>query len=94
MNTAAKFGLAAAAVVVAAVLGFNYLIAPTSAAPVWMTRHPPASDPPASWRRGRSTAGTVVATRFGASESVTFRFTVPDGWGGFAGAAFCRLSGN
>ena len=33
MNTAAKFGLAAAVVVVAALLGFNYLVAPNVGGP-------------------------------------------------------------
>ena len=33
MNTAAKFGLAAAVVVVAALLGYNYLVAPNVGGP-------------------------------------------------------------
>ena len=93
MNTAAKFGLAAAAVVVAAVLGFNYLIVPNMGGPGLGDPSPTPTSTPQPLGDMPLDAGPVIATGFGASESVELRFTVPDGWGGFAGVGVLPATG-
>jgi hypothetical protein len=93
MNTAAKFGLAAAAVVVAAVLGFTYLVAPNVGGPGIDDPSPTPTATPQPLGDQPLDPGPVIATGFGASESVTFRFTVPDGWIGFSGVGVLPVSG-
>jgi hypothetical protein len=97
MNTAAKFGLAAAAVVVAALLGYSYLVASNVGGPGLDDSSPiPASTPtptPQTLGSAPLDPGPVVATGFGESGSVTFRFTVPDGWVGFSGVGVLPATG-
>jgi len=95
MNTAAKAGFAAV-VVVAALLGFNYLVAPNMGAPGLDDPSPvPSPIPTASQRLGDAPLdrGPVVATGFGDSGLVTLRFTVPDGWVGFGGVGVLPSTG-
>lgn len=95
MNTIAKFGLAAAVVAIAAVLGLNYLAAPNIGSPSMVDVTPSPSPSPTPQPLGDIPLdpGTVVATGFGASESVTFTFIVPDGWVGFSGVGVLPVSG-
>ena len=105
MNTAARFGLAAAVVVVAAVIGYAYLVAPNVGGPgindssptpsptASPTPSPTASPTPQALGSAPLDPGPVVATGFGASGSVTFRFTVPDGWVGFNGVGVLPATG-
>jgi hypothetical protein len=93
MNTAAKFGLAAAAVVVAALLGFNYLDAPNEGGPGLDDPSPSPTPTPQVLGDAALAPGPVVATGFGTSESVTFRFTVPGGWRGFGGVGVLPETG-
>lgn len=95
MNNAAKFGLAAA-VVVTALLGFNYLVAPNIGAPGLDDPSPlPSPTPTVIQRLGDAPLepGPVVATGFGDSGLVTLGFTVPDGWSGFAGVGVLPSTG-
>ena len=96
MNTAAKFGLAAV-VVVAALLGLNYLVAPNIGGPRLGDPTPSPSPSPSApiQRLGDASLdpGPVVATGFGDSGLVTVRFTVPDGWIGFAGVGVLPATG-
>jgi hypothetical protein len=97
MNTAAKYGLAAAAVVVASLLGFNYLVAPNIGGPRLGDQTPsPSPSPSATIQRLGDEPldpGPVVATGFGDSGLVSFRFTVPDGWVGFGGVGVLPATG-
>lgn len=96
MNTAARFGLAAAVIVVAALLGFNYLIAPNIGGPRLDQTPSPSPVPSATTQRLGSAAldaGPVLATGFGDSGLVTFRFTVPTGWIGFSGVGVLPATG-
>ena len=97
MNSYAKFGVAAAVLVVAVLLGYNYFVAPNTGAPSLFDLSPTPSPSPTATPQALGDAplqpGPVIATGFGASESVTFRFTVPDGWVGFAGAFVLPASG-
>jgi hypothetical protein len=92
MNIIAKVGLAAA-VVVAAVLGFNRLVAPNLGAPGLDDPSPIPSATPQLLGDQPLDPGPVIATGFGASESVTFRFTAPDGWVGFSGVGVLPETG-
>ena len=89
MNSFAKFGLAAAVMALVALLGFSYLVAPNTGAPNPFGSSPTPSPSPTATPQTLGNAplepGPVVATGFGASESVTFKFRVPDGWVGFEG---------
>lgn len=80
MNTAAKFGLAAAAIVVAALLGLNYLVAPNIGGPRLgdpsPTPSPTPTVPPAT---GQLEPGTYYIDS-PAVTPVRFTFTVPAGW--------------
>lgn len=99
MNTIAKFGLAAAVVAIAAVVGFNYLVAPNVGAPRLVDSSPtpslsPSPSPtPQPLGNAPLDPGPVIATGFGASESVTFRFIVPEGWVGFSGVGVLPATG-
>ena len=97
MHTAAKFGLAAAVVVVAAMVGFNYLVAPNIGSQSLGDSSPTPSPSPTPTPQPLGDAplnpGPVIATGFGASESVTFRFNVPDGWVGFSGVGVLPVTG-
>lgn len=93
MNSAAKFGLVAAAVAVAAVLGFNTLVAPNLGGPGLVDPSPIPSASPQPLGDQPLDPGPVIATGFGASESVTFRFTVPEGWVGFGGVGVLPVTG-
>ena len=88
MNTMAKLGIAAAAVVVAALLGFNYLVAPNVGGP-GLGDPTPTPSPTAEATILRT--GTVPPGRhfIGAGRFTPLRldFTVPAGWvAGDAGA--------
>lgn len=97
MNTAAKFGLAAAVIVVAALLGLNYLIAPNIGGPRLGDQTPSPSPVPSATIQRLGSApldpGQVVATGFGDSGLVSFTFTVPDGWVGFSGVGLLPATG-
>ena len=96
MNTTAKFGLAAV-IVVAALLGLNYLVAPNIGGPRLGDQTPsPSPSPSATIQRlgdAPLNPGQVVATVLGDSGFVTLRFTVPDGWVGFGGFAVLPATG-
>ncbi len=97
MNIIAKFGLAAAVVAIAVVLGFNYLVAPNTGAPSLSDSSPTPSPSPTATPQALGDApldpGPVIATGFGASDSVTLRFVVPEGWRGFAGVGVLPAGG-
>lgn len=97
MKSAAKFGLAAAAVVVVALIGYTNLVAPNVGRPGLNDFSPIPSPTPTPTPQILGSApldaGPVVATGFGASESVTFRFTVPGGWVGFSGVGVLPATG-
>ena len=97
MNSIARFGLAAAVIAIVTVLGFSYLVAPNIGAPNLFDSSPTPSPSPTPTPQPLGDApldpGPVVATGFGASESVTFTFTVPDGWVGFGGVSVLPVSG-
>jgi hypothetical protein len=93
MNNIAKFGLAAV-VVVAALLGYSYLVAPNVGGPS-LGDPTPTPTPTAIQRLGNAPLdpGPVEATGFGESGLVTLRFTVPDGWTGFSGVGVLPSTG-
>jgi hypothetical protein len=97
MNTIAKLGLAAAVVAIAALLGFNYLVAPNVGGPSLFDSSPSPAPTPSPTPQPLGDApldpGPVIATGFGASESLTFRFIVPEGWVGFSGVGVLPASG-
>jgi hypothetical protein len=93
MNTAAKFGLAAAVVAAAAVLGFNTIVAPNIGGTGLDDPSPSPAAAPQPLGDQPLDPGPVIATGFGDSESVTFRFTVPDGWVGFGGVGVLPATG-
>lgn len=93
MNNTAKLALTAAVVTLVAFLGFNYLIAPNMGAPGIDDPSPTPTATPQPLGDQPLDPGPVIATGFGASESVTFRFTVPDGWIGFIGVGVLPVSG-
>ena len=97
MSSFAKLGVAAAVMAVAAVLGFTYLVAPNVGGPGLDDQTPTQSPAPTATPQPLGDApleaGQVIATGFGASESVTLRFTVPDGWTGFTGVGVLPLTG-
>ena len=85
MNSFAKFGVAAAVVVVAALLGFNYLVAPNVGGPGLGDPSPtptpsptvaPTPSPTPGWPEGTLEAGRHEVSH----EGVTFSFEVPEGW--------------
>ena len=80
MNTMMKLSLAAAAVIVAALLGYNYLVGPNVGGPDLAdpSTTPPSPTPPVLGA-GELEAGTYRITRL---EGVEASITVPDGWGG------------
>ncbi len=84
MNSFAKFGLAAAAVVIAALLGFNYLVAPNIGGPGLDDPSPtPTPSPQAlTVSAGELAAGTYQFTVLG---TVDVTLTVPDGWANIGG---------
>ncbi len=102
MNSKAKFAIGAAAVVAVAFVG-GRIMAPAGAGPgpggpaaTPSSSPPPSPTPTASIQRLGQAAldpGLVIATGFGASESVTFTFTVPDGWVGFSGVGVLPATG-
>ena len=100
MNSTVKLAVGAAAVVVAAVVG-GRMLAPPGAGPGGPVATPspsPSTSPttaPSVQRLGDAPLdpGPVVATGFGASESVTLTFTVPDGWQGFGGVGVLPATG-
>ena len=93
MNSFAKLSLAAAVVVVAAVLGFNTLVAPNIGDRGLDDPSPTPTATPQPLGDASLEPGPAIATGFGASESVTFRFTVPEGWTGFAGVGVLPATG-
>jgi hypothetical protein len=91
MNSVAKFGVAAAAVVVAALLGFNYLIAPNVGGPGLGDASPtptpsptvaPTPSPTLGWPEGTLEAGRHAVQH---DSGVAFSFEVPEGWRSTAG---------
>ncbi|MBA2264162.1 MAG: hypothetical protein H0W10_05840, partial [Chloroflexi bacterium] len=81
MNTSVKLGLAAAAVVVAALLGYNYLVAPNVGGPG--LDEPTTSATPSAATRQMPTAGDLDAGTYRVSNWDTPRsltVTVPAGW--------------
>lgn len=100
MNDTAKLAIGAAAVVVAALVGGRILATPGTGpgAPIPNRSQSPAISPtPAASVQRLGDApldpGPVVATGFGASESVTLMFTVPEGWVGFGGVGVLPATG-
>jgi hypothetical protein len=93
MNQATRLGIAAAVVVVAALFGYGYLVAPNVGSPGLGDPSPTPTATPQPLSDGPLDAGTVVATGFGASESITTTFVVPEGWEGFVGVAVLPVSG-
>jgi len=82
MNTAARFGLAAAAVVVAALLGYNYLVAPNIGAP---GLDDPAPSPSLLARGTFKLYGAEVElSATGGGDSVTGTMTVSHSDGDFS----------
>lgn len=82
MNSFAKFGLAAAMVVVAALLGFNFFIAPNTGPPD--IDDPTPSPSPAAARPMPTSPSNLEPGRYtfeaGPYTPVPFTFTVPAGW--------------
>ena len=85
MNSFAKFGVAAAVLVVAALLGLNYLVAPNvggpglgdpSPTPIPSPTVAPTPSPTPDWPEGTLEAGRHQVRH----EGVTFSFEVPEGW--------------
>ena len=94
-NNIIRFGIAAAAVLLAVILGINFLSGPnvggeTEATP---TPSPTPAATPQPLGTGTLEPGMVVATGLGAGESMSVTFTVPEGWEGFAGACVIPRTG-
>ena len=90
MNNTVKLGLAAAAVVVAALLGFNYFLAPSVGGPGIDDPSPTATPTPPVLSSGASEPGTYLLTTE-AEPSGTYHLpegatlTMPAGWTGQSG---------
>jgi len=84
-NTTVRFGLAAAAVIVIALLGARLLPSNIADPSETATPIPTQSATPQPLANNHLNAGTVVAAGLGPSHSVSATFTVPEGWEGFAG---------
>jgi len=83
MNNVLRLSLAAAAVVVAAFLGYNYLVAPNVGGPGLgdPTPSPSPSPTPAALRDGDLEAGTYAISPFlSPNNAIQFTVTVPEGW--------------
>lgn len=93
MNQALRLGIAAAVVVVAALFGYSYLVAPNIGGPGLGDPSPTPTATPQPLSNGPLDAGPVVAAGFGSSESISARFIVPEGWEGFVGVAVLPISG-
>jgi hypothetical protein len=100
VNRYLKIGLAAAAVVVIAVIGFQYLGGPNTGSPGASETPQPTATPtatPVPTPQILSDAvlepGTAVATGLGPTESISVTFTVPDGWEGFDGSCVLPRTG-
>jgi hypothetical protein len=104
MNNFARLAIAAAAVVVVAIVGYNMLpgsrgaggLSPTptptpSPTPV-ATPSPTPVATPQVLADGPLEAGAVVA-RLGPGESMSATFTVPEGWEGFQGGCVLPVTG-
>jgi hypothetical protein len=92
MNTFAKFGLAAAAMAVATLLGYNYLVSlniggpgPGDPTPAATPSPSPMPLPISSSTAAQLEPGTYVA---GDPFSLRVTFTVPDGWRGNIGGPY------
>ena len=81
MNTIAKFGLAAAAAAVAAVVGFNYLVAPNVGGP-GPEDVPSATVTPTPTRAPEAGTGSLEAGTYRIAQFTRRAFTVtlPSGW--------------
>jgi hypothetical protein len=85
MNYALRVALASAAVVVVALIGFTILREPNMGDPDLVGPTPT----PMPLADGLLAAGTYVSTPFEApNDSISFTFTVPDGWRGADGDLF------
>ena len=85
MNTIAKFGLAAAAVVAAALLGYTYIVAPNVGGPTFGDPTPSPTPTPPPLGEGPLAAGTYgLTTSDDPSAEITLpagsTITVPAGW--------------
>ena len=93
MNNMAKLGIAAAAVVVAALLGYNYFVAPNVGGPAPSDLAPtptPDASPPSTVEDGEALdAGTYAL----ALSSGTATVTVPAGWAGLGDFGVGKSSG-
>jgi hypothetical protein len=92
-NTALRFGLAAAALVLVTIAGIRLLPGLNSGGDVTPTLSPTPTPTPQVLGNSPLDAGNVVATGFGASESVSFTFTVPEGWEGFSRVCVLPITG-
>jgi hypothetical protein len=92
-NTTVRFGLAAAAVIVIALLGARLLPSNIGDPSETATPIPTPSATPQALANSPLNAGTVVAARLGPSRSISATFTVPEGWEGFAGRCVLPRSG-
>ena len=90
MNSFAKFGVAAAVVVIAALLGFNYLVAPNVGGPGPEESSPTATPTPAAL----DGQDPLSAGRYQADPALPMVVTVdvPDGWS--AGGAWVLMGPN
>ena len=91
MNNMAKLGLAAAAVVVAALLGYTYLVAPNVGGPLLGEPSPSPSPTPPTLSDGPLAAGTYgLTTADDPSAEIVLpqgsTITVPAGWVGAGGS--------
>ena len=91
MNNMAKLGVAAAAVVVAALLGYTYLVAPNVGGPLLGEPSPSPTPTPSPLSDGPLAPGTYgLTTADDPSAEITLpegsTITVPDGWEGAGGS--------
>jgi hypothetical protein len=95
MNTIAKFGLAAAAVVAAALLGYTYIVAPNVGGPIFGDPTPSPTPTPPPLGEGPLAAGTYgLTTSDDPSAEITLparsTITVPAGWEAAGGSRVNR----
>jgi hypothetical protein len=95
MNTFAKFGLAAAAMAVAVLLGYNYLVAPNIGGPSLGDPSPIPESTPTPTPPLLSGESLEPGTyRVGLPFSLTATITVPDGWDNVQGYGVGSASSN